>query len=493
MTDNTAAIIGGGVIGGGWAARFLLHGWDVRVFDPDPQAQRKIAQVLAAARRSLPGLSDMPMPDEGALSFHGSVADAVEGAQLIAEAVPERLEIKHKVYAEIEAVNRDAIIASSTSGIMPTQLQSQMAHPERLIVGHPFNPVYLLPLVELVAGEQTDPRHIERAREIYTGIGMYPLHCRVEIEGFLSDRLQEALWREALWLLHDGVATAEELDAAIAYGPGLRWAQMGTMQTFHLAGGEGGMRAMLAMFGPCLKWPWTKLMDVPDLSDEFVEMVGNQCDAQSGNLSPRDLERIRDNNLVAILRALKAQSWGAGAALKAQDARARAGTGLGLPAAGIGDLSQPIVTLARAVPLDWTDYNGHMTESRYLDAFANATDRFMEMIGCDSDYIADPDGGSYFTAETHIRHLDETHAGARIEIRTQMLLGQGKKLHLFHSMYEDGRLLATGEHFLLHVSLKTRRPCAPSPAIEAAMALIARAQAGLGYPEGAGAAIRAPG
>lgn len=492
MSNKTAAIIGGGVIGGGWAARFLMNGWDVRVFDPDPEAGRKIGAVLAAARRSLPGLSDVAMPDEGALTFCDSVAAAVTDAALIAEAVPERLEIKQKVYAEIEVVNRDGLIASSTSGIMPTDLQAKMAHPERLIVAHPFNPVYLLPLVELVAGKKTDAEHIEKAREIYAGLGMHPLHCRVEIEGFLSDRLQEALWREALWLLHDGVATAEELDAAIAYGPGLRWAQMGTMQTFHLAGGEGGMRAMLAMFGPCLKWPWTKLMDVPDLTDEFVERVGDQCDTQSGDLSPRDLEHIRDNNLVGIMRALKAQNWGAGATLLAQDKRMKAGTVLGAGAADLTNPSQPITTLSRAVPLDWTDYNGHMTESRYLDAFANATDRFMELIGCDCDYIADPDGGSYFTAETHIRHLDEVHAGARISVRTQMLLGAGKKLHLFHTMVEGDRVLATGEHFLLHVSLKTRKPCAPSAAIEAAMALITQAQAGLPRPEGAGAAIRKP-
>jgi len=322
MTMNKqAAIIGGGVIGGGWAARFLLNGWDVRISDPDPEAARKIEAVLTNARRALPTLSDVAMPAEGELTFCGSIADAAVGAALIVEAVPERLEIKHKVYAEIEAVNDTGLIASSTSGIMPSDLQAEMANPGRLIVAHPFNPVYLLPLVELVGGKATDPQHIETAKEIYTSLGMYPLHCRVEIEGFLSDRLQEALWREALWLLKDEVATAEEIDAAIAYGPGLRWAQMGTMQTFHLAGGEGGMRAMLAMFGPCLKWPWTKLTDVPELTDAFVEMVGEQCDTQAGDLSPRDLEVIRDDNLVTILRGLKRRNWGAGRVLNTYDAR----------------------------------------------------------------------------------------------------------------------------------------------------------------------------
>ncbi|MEM9126005.1 MAG: thioesterase family protein, partial [Pseudomonadota bacterium] len=161
-----------------------------------------------------------------------------------------------------------------------------------------------------------------------------------------------------------------------------------------------------------------------------------------------------------------------------------------LPTLDQADLSQPILTLSRAVPLDWTDYNGHMNEARYLDAFASATDRFMEITGCDADYIAQ--GGSYFTAENHIRYLDEVHAGARIIVRTQMLLGAGKKLHLFHSMYEGDRLLATGESFLLHVSLKTRRPSPPSAQIEAALARVSAGQSGLPYPDGAGAAIRKP-
>ena len=485
--DKLAAIIGGGVIGGGWAARFLLNGWDVRVFDLDPEAERKTQAVLDNARRALPGLTDVAMPAEGKLTHCKTIAEAVRDCSLIVEAVPERIDVKHAVYEEIEAANKTGIIASSTSGIMPSDLQSELDHPERLIVAHPFNPVYLLPLVELVAGRHTDAAHIEKAKEIYSSIGMHPLHCRVEIEGFLSDRLQEALWREALWLLKDAVAPAEALDAAIAYGPGLRWAQMGTMQTFHLAGGEGGMRAMLAMFGPCLKWPWTKLMDVPDLTDDFVEMVGDQCDAQSGALSPRDLERVRDKNLVGIIRSLRGGDWGAGATAKAHDRVLAAQNGMDARAANV-DATKPIVTAQRTVPLDWTDYNGHMNEARYLQAFGDATDRFMEMIGCDADYIAT--GGSYFTAETHIRHIDEVHAGARIEVRSQMLLGRGKKLHLYHEMYEGDRLLATGEHFLLHVSLATRRPSTPSDAIEAAMAKIRAAREGQPWPEGAGRAIR---
>jgi len=313
---KTAAIIGGGVIGGGWSARLMENGIDVRVFDPAADAEAKLNAVLANADEAFASLGSVRPGTKGKISWHGSAAEAADGAQLIIESVPERPEIKRAVYAEIETTAAsDAVITSSTSGIMPSELQAEMAHPERLMVAHPFNPVYLLPLVELVGGRKTDSKYIEWGKHFFAAIGMHPLHCRVEIEGFLSDRLQEALWREALWLLHDKVATAEEIDAAIAYGPGLRWAQMGTMQTFHLAGGEGGMRAMLAMFGPCLKWPWTKLMDVPELTEEFVDEVGDQCERQAGGLTPRDLERVRDRNLIAILRALKANDWGAGKTL----------------------------------------------------------------------------------------------------------------------------------------------------------------------------------
>ena len=483
-----AAIIGGGVIGGGWAARFLLNGWDVRVFDPDPEAERKIGEVLANARRSLPGLSDVALPQEGALTFHTDLTEAVSGATWIQESVPERLELKHTVFAQIQAVcDPEAVIGSSTSGFKPSELQSGAVRTGQIVVAHPFNPVYLLPVVEVVSADEGTA---DRAADILTGIGMFPLRIRKEIDAHVADRLLEAVWREALWLVRDGIATTEEIDNAIRYGFGLRWAQMGLFETYRIAGGEAGMRHFMAQFGPALKWPWTKLMDVPEFTDDLVDLIAGQSDEQSGAYSIRQLERIRDNNLVAMMRALKAQGWGAGALLNAHDRGLKPDAGLAGGVDEIGDLSQPLLTLARAVPLDWTDYNGHMTESRYLDAFAQSTDRFMEIIGCDADYIAS--GGSYFTAETHIRHVDEVLAGARIRVRTQMLLGAGKKLHLFHSMYEGERLLATGESFLVHVSLETRRPSAPSPAIEAAMTKIAEAQAKLPYPEGAGASIRKP-
>ena len=479
---KSAAIIGGGVIGGGWAARFLLMGWDVRVFDPDPEAARKIGEVLDNARRSLPGLSDVGLPSEGVLSFHDAMSDAVDGVAWIQESVPERLELKRKVYQTLqEHCPTDAIIGSSTSGFKPSELQGCATRPEQIVVTHPFNPVYLLPLIELVPTDQNPPEMVERAKAILTEIGMYPLHVRAEIDAHIADRFLEAVWREALWLIKDGIATTEEIDNAIRYGFGLRWAQMGLFETYRIAGGEAGMRHFIEQFGPCLSWPWTKLMDVPELTDDLIDQIADQSDGQSGHMSIRELERARDNNLVTILRGLKAQDFGAGALLNAQDAR------IGTPAAMPADPAGLVETVRRAVPLDWTDYNGHMNEARYLQAFGDATDRLMEIIGCGADYIAN--GGSYFTAETHIRHLDEVHAGTRIHIDTQVIAGTGKKMHLFHRMMADDRLLATGEHMLIHVSLETRRASEPAAHIAANLATIADAHAALSLPEGAGKAV----
>ena len=480
-----AAVIGGGVIGGGWVARLIQNGVDVRVFDPDPEAPRKIGAIMDNADHALARLTMAPPPARGRLDFAGTIAEAVADGELIVEAVPERLEVKQAVYAEIElAATDDAIISSSTSGIMPSDLQAKMSRPDRLMVGHPFNPVYLLPLVEMVGGKQTSGETIGRAGEIYRAIGMHPLHLRREIEAFVADRFLEAVWREALWLVKDGIATTAEIDDAIRYGFGLRWAQMGLFETYRVAGGEAGMAHFIAQFGPCLKWPWTKLMDVPELTDELVETISSQSDAQSGSRSIRELERIRDDNLVAIMQALKANDWGAGKTLASWEAALYDA----IPAAAQTDITKPLETLRRRVPAEWTDYNGHMNEARYLDCFSHATDMLMRMCGVDAAYVAA--GGSYFTVETHIRHLDEVQAGAEIYVTTQILAGAGKKLHLFHHLYEgNNRLLATGEHMLLHVDMNSRASSLPGEAVASALADFVDAHAGLPTPDGAGRAI----
>ncbi len=308
-----AAIVGGGVIGGGWAARFLLNGWDVAVFDPDPEAERKIRDVLENARQALPRLYDRTLPDEGALTVCNDLREAVIGAQWIQESTPERLDLKHNVISEIQKhSDPDAVLGSSTSGFKPSALQEGAVDPSQILVAHPFNPVYLLPLVELVASEQTSDEITQKARSLLESVGMKPLVVRKEIDAHIADRLLEAVWREALWLIKDGICTTEELDDAIRYGFGLRWAQMGLFETYRIAGGEAGMKHFLAQFGPALEWPWTKLMDVPELTEELVRRIAAQSDTQSGHMSVRELERLRDSNLVGIIRALKETGSGAG-------------------------------------------------------------------------------------------------------------------------------------------------------------------------------------
>ncbi len=470
-----AAIIGGGVIGGGWAARFLLNGWDVAVFDPDPEAERKINAVLGNARRSLPSLYDKALPPEGTLTFVSTLQEAATGASWIQESVPERLDLKHKVYTQITALaGADTIIGSSTSGFKPSQLQEGLDHPGQIIVAHPFNPVYLLPLVEIVGSDKTTPDLPQKASDLLTSLGMKPLIVRKEIDAHIADRMLEAVWREGLWLIKDGICTTEELDDAIRYGFGLRWAQMGLFETYRIAGGEAGMKHFLEQFGPCLTWPWTKLMDVPEYDDALVDLIAGQSDAQSGHMTIRELEQLRDDNLVGMMRALRKTGSGAGGAITAHEATLTDPAGNDLP-----------VTVQRQIPQTWTDYNGHMNEAAYMEAASLASDRFMEMIGCDAAYIAE--GGSYFTAESHVQFLNELHHGQMLTITTQVLQGAGKKLHLFHRLYgPDDMLAATVETFLLHMDLTSRRTSLPSAAVAGMTAQFATAHADLPHPEGAG-------
>ena len=316
---TTAAAIGCGVIGAGWVARLRLRGVDVRAYDPVPVAEQVLAEVHDNALRAWRLLDLEPSAGSvGSLTMCASIADACSEAELVVESVPERLDLKHATLAEIDrSTAPSTLIASSTSGFMPSVLAEPLVHPERLIVGHPFNPVYLLPLVEVVGGAKTSEEVVERAIELYRSLGMHPLRVRAEIDAHIADRLLEAVWREALWLVNDGIATTEEIDDAIRYGFGLRWAQMGLFETYRIAGGLGGMRHFIAQFGECLSWPWTKLMDTPELSDELIDTIATQSDAQSGAYDVRQLERIRDANVAAILLALEQNDWGAGRTIAA--------------------------------------------------------------------------------------------------------------------------------------------------------------------------------
>src|SRR4051795_2717006 len=313
---RTVGLLGGGVIGGGWAARFALNGIDVRLYDPAPAADPPLGEVLAHARPALRRLTLAPLPAEGAVTLVASVEEAVTGADFVQESAPEREDLKRELLAAASrAAAPDVVFASSTSGLLPSRLQADMAHPERLTVGHPFNPVYLLPLVEVCGGERTAPETVERATAVYRTLGMHPLVLRREIDAFVADRLLEALWREALWLVADDVATVEDVDDAIRFGAGLRWACMGPFLTYRIGGGTAGMRHFMAQFGPTLELPWTKLTDVPELTDELLDKLVAQSDAQAGGRDGRELERMRDDCLVSLIQGLRSQQVGAGAVL----------------------------------------------------------------------------------------------------------------------------------------------------------------------------------
>jgi len=492
---SKAAAIGGGVIGGGWIARLLLAGIDVAVYDPAPDAARIIGEVVDNAARAYSKLTAVPLPKRGQLTFAATLAEAVADAAFIQESVPERLDLKRSVLAAIDAAApEDALIGSSTSGLLPSDLQAGLRFPERLIVAHPYNPVYLLPLVELVPGRLTSPETIERAKLLYDTLGMKAVVIAKEIEAFVGDRLLEALWREALWLIKDDICDVETLDDVIRYSFGLRWAQMGLFQTYRIAGGEAGMRHFLAQFGPCLAWPWTKLTNVPDLDDALVDKIAMQSDAQAAGRSIRDLERMRDDNLVAILHGLKAADngagWGAGAQLKAFEDRLWLMAKASSAVAAKPDPSQPLRLHETTVSAAWLDYNGHMTEFRYLQVLGDASDAFLRLIGIDAETAAK--GSSYFTAESHIRHLHETKLGTRLAVETQVLVAAGKRLHLFHRILDaaTGICQATGEHILIHVV--DGKAADPSADVAARVAEIAAAQGHLPQPEGAGRFVGQP-
>ncbi|KTT02588.1 L-carnitine dehydrogenase [Pseudomonas parafulva] len=305
ITDiKTFAALGSGVIGSGWVARALAHGLDVIAWDPAPGAEQALRKRIDNAWPALEKQGLAPGASQSRLTFVDTVETCVREADFIQESAPERLDLKLDLHARISAAAKpDAIIASSTSGLLPSEFYASAVHPERCVVGHPFNPVYLLPLVEIVGGKQTASQAIEAASTVYTALGMRPLHVRKEVPGFIADRLLEALWREALHLVNDGVATTGEIDDAIRFGAGLRWSFMGTFLTYTLAGGDAGMRHFMSQFGPALKLPWTYL-PAPELTDTLIDDVVEGTSQQLGDRSIAALERYRDDTLLAVLAAV---------------------------------------------------------------------------------------------------------------------------------------------------------------------------------------------
>ena len=300
------ACVGAGVIGGGWAAHFLARGYEVVAWDPAPDAEARLRELVATAWPALAalGLAADASPDR--LTFAATLEEAVAEAEFVQESAPERLELKREL---LEAIDRatppTVVIGSSTSGFAMSDLQPDAPGAARMVVGHPFNPPYLIPLVEVVGGARTDPQAVAWAAAFYRAAGKYALELERELPGFIANRLQDAMWREALHMVAAGEATVTQIDAAITTGPGLRWPIMGPCLTFHLAGGPGGMAHMLDHFGPALEEPWTRLQ-APPLTRELRDRMVEGCATEAAGRSILDLVRERDAKLVALLKALGA-------------------------------------------------------------------------------------------------------------------------------------------------------------------------------------------
>ena len=304
-SQDTIAVIGTGVIGTGWIIRFLFNKKKVKVFDPSKKQKKFLLNEIKRTSKALERFYAKKINLEKQLFFCNSVQEAVKNVGLIQENAPENEKLKTKVIKDISlSAPKSAIIASSSSGLLPSKIQAQAKNPERVLIAHPFNPVYLLPLVELVPGEKTTKANILKANRFYSKIGMKTLTLKKELPGYLSDRLQESMWRESLHIINEGYASTKDLDDAIIYGPGLRWSLMGTFLTFHLAGGESGMKHMLEQFGPALKLPWTKLK-APKLTDNLKKKIIQGTKIQSKNKSIENLSNLRDNFLIDLQKLLK--------------------------------------------------------------------------------------------------------------------------------------------------------------------------------------------
>ncbi len=304
-TISRITSIGGGPIGGGWAAHFLARGYDVTLYLHDESETPAFMAILDTAWGSLTDLGLAPSASRDRLRIVTDLEEAVKDAQFIQESAPENLEMKQALYETLgRVVPANVVIGSSTSGLMMTDIQTQCSTPERTVIGHPFNPPYLLPLVEIVGGKKTDPEAVRWAGEFYEIAGKAPLIMKKEIPGFVATRLQEALWREALHMVANGEATPEDIDIALMNGPAPRMAAQGQCMAFHVACGAGGMATNLDQFGPALKLPWTRL-EAPDLTKELRDRMVDGCNEVAGDRGFEEMAAKRDRQIVAVLRALR--------------------------------------------------------------------------------------------------------------------------------------------------------------------------------------------
>jgi carnitine 3-dehydrogenase len=299
------ASLGGGPIGGGWTAHFLARGFDVVSYLHEAGEEANFRKVVDTAWISLETLGLAEGASRDRLRITCDLAEAVGDAEFVQESAPENLALKQALYERLgELVPQDVVIASSTSGLTMSDIQARCSSPERTLVGHPFNPPYLLPLVEIVGGARSDPEAVLWAGDFYRAAGKAPLVLKKEIPGFVATRLQEALWREALHMVANGEATPQDIDLALINGPGPRLALMGQCMAFHVACGAGGMATNLDQFGPALKLPWTRLA-APELTPDLRNRMVEGCDEMAAGRNFEDLAAERDRGIVAILKAIK--------------------------------------------------------------------------------------------------------------------------------------------------------------------------------------------
>ncbi|MGW9003784.1 3-hydroxyacyl-CoA dehydrogenase NAD-binding domain-containing protein [Brevibacterium casei] len=465
---RTITCIGAGTIGGGWAAYFLARGFTVKVWDPDPNAGDRLARLIDAAWPALAELNMVDGADRNAWTVHTDLAEALAGTDFVQESAPENLDLKRQLLADIDALTpASVVVGSSTSGYAMTEMATEVARPERFVVKHPFNPPYLIPLVEVVGGEATAPAAVDWAAEFYDLIGKSVIRMDREVPGFIANRLQEAQWREALHMVAAGEASVEQIDRSITDGPGLRWPFHGPMLTFHLAGGPGGMGHMLDHFGPSLKSPWTRL-EAPELTTGLRDAVVAGCEDEADERSIADLVAERDAGIVALRRLTADRPTSAAsdapdvpeppesAVASATEAVSASTAEAATASATATARGRQLADYSTPVREEWIDYNGHLSEAYYVLVFGFATDQVMDELGLDAAYRK-ASGCSLYTVESHIRYLDEVSLGATLTVRPQLFSAGAKKLHLAYEMLVDDRVVATEEILALHVDQNADR------------------------------------
>ena len=297
------AVVGTGVIGASWTAYFLAQGLDVNATDPSPGAEERLRQAVAQHWPTLERFGLAAGASVDRLRFHDSLEDAVSVADFVQENGPERMDFKIELFRRMDAAAPpDAILASSSSGLAISGVQSGCAHPQRVVLGHPFNPPHLIPLVEVIGGELTSADTIERTLAFYAAVGKRPIHVKREVKGHIANRLQAALWREAFHLVEQGVASVADIDTAIAHGPGLRWAVMGPFMNLHLSGGAGGIAHVLAHLGGPIE-DWWKDLGAPSMTPALQAQVSEGVAQELGARRTAELEAARDTLLLNLIRA----------------------------------------------------------------------------------------------------------------------------------------------------------------------------------------------